>query len=501
MRTAAPLRKEQKILASVLLAIALMAVTAGISILLAKTSYIIGLLILGGAAAIVISIFCVAYPVFGFYSTLFVSVFFSDLARFFDTSLPLGTAIDVMVLLTFLGLLLKKLTKREAFWKHCNSPIVYAFGVYILYTALQIFNPDAASRDTSLLIIRRFFVFQIFFYCSIQIFSEPAQIFRFLKVWLVLGLIVALYGCYQEWIGYPAYELDYIYSDQHLVGLYALLNGNFRKFSFVSDPAAFGILMAAIALICMVFLLNSKFNAKRSIPLAACAMICLFAMSYSGTRTAYFAFVIGVMLYILMTMNNFKTLLFACFAIATFVALIFGPFYSNLTLNRIRSTFKFSKEASLQVRDDNRKRIQPYLRAHPFGGGLGSTASATSSGRSNQEQVARPSNHPLANFPSDSGFLRSGLETGWIGLILQCILLFIVLQQGIRAYYQSTQRKFKIVVLATVIGLFCYIVANYSQVAIGALPGAFLFYPLIAIIISIRQISVNSFLSSQIHQP
>jgi hypothetical protein len=374
---------------------------------------------------------------------------------------------------------------------------VYITIVYVVYTTLLIFNPEAHSTIGAFSILRRIFVLHLLFYCSIQIFTDIHIIRQFMKALLVAGLLIAGYACYQEWIGYPAYELNYIWSDTHLVDLYSLGNGSFRKFSFVSDPAVLGMLMAAIALISIVFAINIKYKAKTVLPLIICAILSLLAMSFSGTRTAYFAFVAGIVLYILMTLHNVKTLLFSSVAILSFVFLLFSPIYSNSTLNRIRSTFKFSNEASMHVRDANRQRIQPYLRAHPLGGGIGSTAGASRSGRAYQ---VKESNHPLANFPSDSGFLRTALETGWIGLIIQCVLFFIILQQGAHAYYNVSERGEKTILLVCVVALFCQIISNYAQEAIGALLNGYLFYPLIAIIIRLYPTQQYSFSKPKIQQ-
>ena len=86
-----------------------------------------------------------------------------------------------------------------------------------------------------------------------------------------------------------------------------------------------------------------------------------------------------------------------------------------------------------------------------------------------------------------------GLEYGWIGLIIQCVLFFIVLQQGIHAYYTTSDRWHKILLQVAIVSLFSYVLANYAQVAIGPLPGAFLFYPMIAVIIRLSQIQTSSY--------
>ena len=161
-------------------------------------------------------------------------------------------------------------------------------------------------------------------------------------------------------------------------------------------------------------------------------------MAFSGTRTAFSIVPAGLILYILMTITQKRTLLIACVGLAAFVVIIWGPIYGNPTVNRIRSTFEFSEEASMKVRDMNRQAIQPYIYSHPIGGGL------ATSGMQGFEYNA---NHILQAFPPDSGFLRTAVETGWIGLAIQCILYFTMLFSGVKVFYNTNNRLIRTYIL------------------------------------------------------
>jgi O-antigen ligase len=94
----------------------------------------------------------------------------------------------------------------------------------------------------------------------------------------------------------------------------------------------------------------------------------------------------------------------------------------------------------------------------------------------------------LAGFPPDSGYLRSALETGWIGLFLSCAIFFTILYVGVRNYYLSKTKEVRGIYVGLVAALFAYVVANYAQVAIGQFPGSFFFYGAIAVIVKLRGI-------------
>jgi cell division protein FtsW (lipid II flippase) len=234
--------------------------------------------------------------------------------------------------------------------------------------------------------------------------------------------------------------------------------------------------VAAGALLTLILGFSVKKFSRKAMLLVSSTFMFL-AMAYSGTRTAYSVIPAGVILFVLMTITRRNTLIFACFFLAVFVVIIWGPIYGNPTINRIRSTFEFSEEASMKVRDINRKNIQPYIYTHPIGGGL-----ATSGMQGLEYNPA----HYLAGFPPDSGFLRTAVETGWIGLALQCLLYFIIIQSGVRVFYQSNDKKIKMYALAITIPLFCFIVAQYAQVSIGQIPGCFVFYPGLAMIARLK---------------
>jgi cell division protein FtsW (lipid II flippase) len=270
-----------------------------------------------------------------------------------------------------------------------------------------------------------------------------------------------------------------LYADETRFAIYSLDNGDFRKFSTLNDPAEYGILMAISALLALVVTARVPGSFSKKAKFAIAIVFIVIGMAYSGTRTATAILVIGVAFYILLTLDNWKTLAFAIFGLFAFLFLMFAPIYGNMTINRMRSAFKFKQDASYEVRNVNRASVQPYIKSHPLGGGLMTTGVMS---------LKYNPGHPLAGFPPDSGLLKYALETGWVGLILLCTLYFIILQQGAHAFYRAREPEHKAFILAALVGLFANIIAQYSQVAIGATPELFFFYPAIAIIVKLSKL-------------
>lgn len=449
---------------------------------LMSTYYIIyfgpgaGMMVAAAIVAFGIGAYSIVNYEFGFYSGIALGFFIFFLDRLMDEVFPVGLIVDVQILVTFGGLIVHKVIKREPLFKGAKHIITYAYMVYTLYLLLQFFNPNMYSIDGWVLIVRKFLQFLMIYLIAINIFSSIEKVRFFFRFIVLMAAIAGAYGCYQEWFGLMDFEEAWIWADPKRAGLYFLYDGSFRKFSSLSDPAAFGITMAAAGLLTLVLAIGAT-SRTRTILLLIGASFMLLGVAYSGTRTSYFILTVGILLYVLMTLSNRNTLIFASFFAMGFVVIVWGPIYGNTTINRIRSTFEFSKDGSLEVRDVNRKAIQPYIYDHPIGGGL-----ATSGAQGMQYNPG----HPLAGFPPDSGFVKVAIETGWIGFTFQIILYFLILRTAVHEYYVAHSRKIKSYYLAVIVCVFSFVVAQYSQEAIAQIPGFFIFYSSIALIVRLK---------------
>lgn len=434
-----------------------------------------GFLIAGAIIGSAVGVYSMINYKFGFYLSIVSGFLIFFIGRLRGETFPSGFLVDIQINVTFLGLLLNKVIRKESFFKNANHLITWTYLIYTLFLIIEILNPEMESVAGWVLVIRKFLQFLMIYFMGINIFKTIKDIRYFYIFWTVCAVGAGMYGCYQEWFGYFDFEMNYIWSVPGRAGLYSLDNGNFRKFSTLSGPAAYGIIMAASSLFIIIFGMGTKGLLKK-IVLFSGALFTILGMAYAGTRTGYFIFVAGVGLYILMTITHRTTLIAACFFLMTFVVVIWGPIYGNPTINRIRTTFEFSDDASMAVRDVNRHAIQPYIHSHPIGGGL-----ATSGIQGLQYNP----NHYLAGFPPDSGLMKTAVETGWLGYFFQCLLYYLILHAGVRTYYRSKDKKSKLYSLIAVITVFSYVISQFGQVSIGQFPDCFLFYPLLAVFVRI----------------
>jgi putative inorganic carbon (HCO3(-)) transporter len=446
-----------------------------ISCVIGYIDYRLGFVIIAGLIGITATLVALFNIRLGFIITVVFAFFMFYLKRFTDDAVPAGVAVDVLIAVTFIGAYYKKTIHKQRLWQHFNNPITYVYLIYIGFLLIELFNPSMYSVEGWVFTMRKYFNFVMIYFVGLHVFNDKKDVKDFLNLWLFLSILAGIYGCFQQWFGLLGFENDWVMSDPIRYKLY-YQGGDIRKFSFLSDPTAYGILMAASIVYATIAALNET-RIKQRWYLIFGILFMTLGMAYSGTRTAYIIIPAGLCIYALMTITNRKTLLFMVGFIIFFVVLIFGPFYSNSTVNRIRTSFQFADDESMNVRDNNRELIRPYMHSHPLGGGV-----ATSGVLGLQYNPG----HPLAGFPPDSGYLRTALETGPIGLAYTLFMFFVMLQVGVRNYYASRSKEVRTIYVGIVASLFAYMIAQYAQVAIGQMPGGFFFYGSMAILVKLR---------------
>ena len=458
------------------LIIALSMFCVGIASLLALGFTKVPLFIIGGLVGIIIIYYCLAKPVLGFHIVTVVAFFVAYPDRLLRIQVPLSTGVEVLVLLLFIGTYLSKTKSgQNSFFK---TPVSVALFFYLLLLLVELFNPSMDSIAGWIFYMRRFVMFLLIYIISYRLFDDMKKIKAFLKLWFFLAFLAAAYACYQQWFGLLPFEMDYLMSDPHEYMLY-FQGGSIRKFSFLSDPPTFGILAGSSSVFVLIIAINEKIRKKRNLYFFM-FVVMMLGMAYSGTRTTNIMLPVGLCLYALLTITDKKTLITIFMAITGMAFLLFGPIQNN-TINRMRTTFD-SKDESAAVRDVNRHYIQPYIYAHPLGGGI-ATAGVLG-------EKYNPG-HPLAGFPPDSGLLLAALELGWIGYSVTFLVYFLILYQCVHFYFLTDKKENKLFIAAIAVSIFPIIVAQYSQVTIGQLPNALFFYAALAIVTRLKELGTN----------
>jgi len=431
-----------------------------------------GILVLG----IIVGLFIVFLSLYNYISGIYIVtglgfVIFT-LSRLIYQDLPLGTVLEMLIITTTIGMLVAQKLKNNILGIHFKHPFIIIFTVYLVYIFLTIANPAMNSKVGWINEFKRDLALFCFFFLIYLGLNNIKQQYHFGRFLIALCIIAGLYGCYQQFFGFAEFEMNYITRSETRRKLLFMISGVKRKFSLFSDPSSYGITMAATANILLTIIGNVRFSWKTVVYIIL-MVICLMGLAFSGTRTAYLAFAAGAAFYLLITINKRTTRILGMSLLLALGFIMIVPIYSNPTLNRIKSAFDLDSEASLNVRDVNRKAIQPYLHSHPFGGGPGTT--------SGSGMKYNPS-HILAGFETDSGYLKTATELGWIALILLLLQYFLIIKEGLKIYFSTTKKEIKILIAGCLACIFTFAIAQYAQVAVGQLPDSFLFFGSAAII-------------------
>ena len=438
-----------------------------------------GIGLIGVIAGLAIIITCLVNPELGLYINLVYAFFAYFFSRWiFQDEFPVGVAWDIIILATFLGLFVNVPDLKKNTGKFFGSRPILFFFIIFLYLVLQIANPEGTSVEGWFQIIRKILAAFLMLFIAFNVLDTLPKIWRFLKILFVCATIAALYGCFQQFHGLLEFEEWWVRSHEIRFRL-TYVHGYFRKFSIMSDPTGFGIVIAGCGLFFLILGLGARKTLHKIIYLSS-SVLMILGMSFSGTRTAYLMLVGGMGLFVLLTINKRSTKFFAFCAVMTFLFLMYVPIYDNPTLIRFRTSFSGTKDESYKVREVNRAAIRPYLLSHPIGGGLSTTGSLG--------EKYNPG-HRLAGFPPDSGYLNKALETGWIGLALTCILYFLTLQYSIRGYFRARSKQVKTLFAAISAFFFSFIIGEIAQEAVGQFTNMAIFYPLTAIMVRLRELS------------
>ncbi len=430
------------------------------------------LVVLAVFGGLLLCISTVKSPYFGFYFLLAFSSITATIDRLADPTLPSGTLVEIITYFILLCVMFKYELKKNMNLKFWTHPVTIGLFFLFAYYLVEYFNPEMFSSVGWFSFFRKQFSYFIFYYICFCLLDSRAKIIYFVRFMIVLSTLLALYACKQQWFGYARFELDWIGTGNGYTLLFQ--GGLLRKFSVFSDPATSGILFASISILCLILIIRSQ-DRKEQKWLSIALAINLLGYSYSGTRTATVMIVAGVVLYCISTIFERRTIIFMiCFTIL-FSGLMIMP-YQNAITNRIRSAFAGTNDASAAIRDYDRHEVQPYIQAHPIGGGI-----FTSGGEGSKYNKG----HYLEYLQADSGYLKILAEQGPVGLAFLLVFYFIFMRMGFHSFFKARDPEIRTYYIGLLVMMFTLVVAQYAQMAITQYPVVLYFYATLVIFIKL----------------
>ncbi|MDG1404037.1 O-antigen ligase family protein [Polaribacter sp.] len=405
-------------------------------------------------------------PILGFFMAIGINFIILGLGRYVQ-GLPLGFAIDGIMVLTFLAIIFSRFRERVD-WSPANKDITILAAIWLGYCIFQLANPEARMIEPWIAGRGIGFYFFFFVILTFMLIDSNKKLDAFLYFWGAFSILATLKGIGQMLFGVDTAEqawLDNGGAETHI------LFGKLRIFSFFSDAGQFGGNQGYAGVVFIIYSMAKKGFTK--IFFLTVGILGLYGMMISGTRGSIAVPFAGFMTFFVLK-KNVKVLSVG----VIFVALIFIFFkYTTIAngndqVRRMRGAFDPNNK-SLQVRLDNQKILKGYLASRPFGGGIGHAG--------DKAQRFLP-NAFLSNVATDSWYVLIWAELGIVGLTLHLIVLFYVMGKATyKVMFVIRDPITKVKMSALISGTAGVMLASYGNAILGGMPTALLIYASMAI--------------------
>ncbi len=431
-----------------------------------------GILIIVGLTAPVVVVWLALNPIIQVVAYLTLSFSIMYLLAL-GVNFPLGTVMDGMLLMIIINMLVT--LKETGEWHRIHGKISRTVIVWVVYLFLEVGNPSALSQQAWIFTVRTMAIVAISFYAFIYHIRTKEFMRKLITIFLTFHFIAAWYAFKQEYFGYFQFEEDYLHSDPNIACL-LFQGGHWRKFSIFSDPVTFAYNMVAGA-VYLMGRMTGPLSARKRWWYGFLIFSFLNSMIFSGTRGAFPLVPVTLVLYVIMKFS--KNIMIVVAIAAVFMLVLINMPTSNQNIVRFQTAFRPNNDLSFKARKINQARIKPYEWTHPIGGGLGSTGA--------WGQKFSPGSY-LSQFPPDSGYVRTTVEAGPIGLIIFCVMMFTMLKSGIDNYYSIKDPELKTICFGAVLLIFALNFGNYPQEALVQYPSNVLFYLSAALVVTTKRI-------------
>ena len=367
-------------------------------------------------------------------------------------------------------------SEQDPHFARAGNLMLLAVMIWCGFCTLEVFNDScnlginigAWFTGFRLLAIQLVWILLVF---SIYI-SSPQILMTYLKLWALLAVFSAFWTYKQEYWGMTAAEKLWMETrgrTTHILNAGTLI----RYFSTFSDAANYGCNAAASAVAFTIFGITNKFK-KGKIFFLSVALIVIWGMFQSGTRTGIFCLAAGLMTYIFLSKSVKIAVPFTIlFAIAGFLLVFTTIGNGNQQIRRMRSAFN-KNDASANVRDINKEAIKKYIKDAPWGIGMG---------MSPENVPANNKFRKLSTIPPDSEYVFIWVHTGPIGITVFVCCMVLMLFGGCIVVLFKLQNKTLIGIGAGLCGAFVAIqLGGYANQVLYQYPNGLTFFGGMAIV-------------------
>ena len=349
------------------------------------------------------------WQMFTFWTLIFVNYF----VQFFGKNNWLPNGVPMSLLNELLEIMLLAIaiidTRKSVHFQRTLNIMHLMLIMWCGFCTLQLLNNTCSlgidvagwytgARLMAFQLLYAFLVFSLFI-------SNPETLIKYLKIWAWLSLFSAFWTWKQQNIGFSDAENAWLQSAGRTTHI---INGGtlIRYFSTFNDAACYGIHAASAAICFLIISITAKIKKDKYFYLVT-ALLVIWQMFASGTRTATFCLIAGFMTFLVLSKSIRIFIPSAIVGGILLCLLIFTTIGNgNQQIRRMRSGFN-KNDASANVRDINQAAIKVYLADAPWGIGLGA---------SHNNVPANNKFNKLSKIPPDSEYVYIWVHTGIIGI-------------------------------------------------------------------------------------
>ncbi|TAE52076.1 MAG: O-antigen ligase domain-containing protein [Bacteroidetes bacterium] len=375
---------------------------------------------------------------------------------------PIGIFMYAGVISLLFGTFLQQVYRHD--WSFAKHPLSVAILGWCFYLLVELINPWAGSQIAWIYGFWGLGGMLLVYYPALYAFRELDHLRRLTLVWLILAVFAAAYNL----VIYPSAIFD--------INQWLHLSTEVQNaFVFFSDRASGNVVLCVSALVALIFALGKGMSRNQQLAGISGAAFILLALALMGSRSALALIPAGLLFLSLITLNRRWLVAGLIFTVAG-IALWFYT-TEQATWGSLRQSLNPFASPNFVVTQDNESYIQPYIRRHPIGGGVGSTGEYG-------ERFAPDT--LLSEFFPESGYVRIAAETGWLGLLLFAGVLFMALAAGVNGYFRVKSPRIRTWYAAFLTATFVLAIGNYSTQVLVSLPGNVLFAISMAAMVRLR---------------
>ena len=436
---------------------------------------------------LVLAIAVICFPlvaimiIYGLQKPRFVYLLYATYAFFFTTisryihQAQLSVGLDILLVCLFISLLFASYRKNSDFkLSSAINILTISYIPWIVFVLFQLTNPGIQLEGMTFGI--RIWIVQTFvLYITASIVSNTPKMLRNgLIVVGVFTIIAFIKVIYQKYIGFDDAEKYWLYVERAYRT--HILSSGIRYFSYFTDAANFGTVMGAITLVYSIVGINTH-SRKLTLFYLCIAGMGLIGMLFSGTRGALVIPMGGIILYCLICKSATRFMATVLIGISIFIFFVFTDIGNgNAFIRRARTAFRPEKDASFNVRVENRKKIAEYLKKNPWGVGIAKDI---------PQLVLDGDKYVEEAIPPDSFFVFIWIQTGTWGVILYIsILVVILLRCCYIVMFRVKDNKLRQTLAAFTCGAFGILVSGYVANSPGMPPTNFIIVAMIAFVMN-----------------